>query len=70
MLIRSNEVLHVEVIVQLELILCGSSGIICVMSMVIQVAIGKISISNCFFLCAAKLFADHLSNCFSDRYRV
>lgn len=46
MLIRSNKVLHVEVMVQLELILCGSSGIICVMSMVIQFAIGKISISN------------------------
>lgn len=46
MLSRSNKVLHVEVIVQLELILCGSSGIICVMSMVIQFAIGKISISN------------------------
>lgn len=36
MLSRSNKVLHVEVIVQLELILCGSSGIICMMSMVIQ----------------------------------
>lgn len=48
MLIRSNKVLHVEVMVQLELILCGSSGIICVMSMVIRFAIGKISISNAY----------------------